>query len=56
MERLLKVGVRLFHTREDLNVEAEDIYGFSGLDINGNEIQMDQFRGKVVLFVNVATN
>jgi len=36
-------------------MDAKDIYGFSAKDIDGNEVSMEKYRGKVVLVVNVAT-
>jgi cytochrome oxidase Cu insertion factor (SCO1/SenC/PrrC family) len=34
---------------------ASDIYGFNATDIDGNDVSMDKYRGKVVLVVNVAS-
>ncbi|KAM7542395.1 hypothetical protein Aperf_G00000002991 [Anoplocephala perfoliata] len=31
-------------------------YSFEALDINGNKVSMEKYRGKVVLVVNVASN
>ena len=33
----------------------ENIYGFNALDIDGNDVSMSKYKGKVVLIVNVAT-
>jgi len=35
--------------------DATNIYGFSAKDIDGNDVSMEKYRGKVVLVVNVAT-
>jgi len=33
---------------------AGSIYEFSAKDIDGNEVSMDKYRGKVVMIINVA--
>jgi len=35
--------------------QPENIYGFDVTDIDGNEVNLSKYRGKVVLIVNVAT-
>jgi glutathione peroxidase len=35
--------------------EIKTIYGFTVKDINGNEVKLDQFKGKVLLIVNTAS-
>jgi len=35
--------------------EPENIYGFTATDIDGNDVAMEQYRGKVVLVVNIAS-
>lgn len=37
------------------NAQNNSLYGLSFTDIEGNEISMEQFRGKKVLFVNTAS-
>jgi glutathione peroxidase-family protein len=32
-----------------------DVYGFKALDIDNNEVSMSDFKGKVIVFVNVAS-
>ena len=36
-------------------VEAADVYAFSALDIHGKEVSLGEYRGKVLLVVNVAS-
>ncbi len=35
---------------------AEDIFSYVIVDVDGDSIQLDQFRGKKMLFVNLATS
>lgn len=35
--------------------EPENIYGFTATDIDGNDVAMEQYRGKVLLVVNIAS-
>jgi len=35
--------------------KAPNIYGFSALDIDGNEVSMDKYKGHVCVVVNVAS-
>ena len=37
------------------NAQTQSFYDLSFIDIDGNEVKMDQFRGKKVLLVNVAS-
>jgi len=37
------------------SAQSADIYDYSFIDINGKEVQLSQFRGKKILFVNVAS-
>jgi len=35
--------------------KAANIYGFSALDIDGNEVSMEKYKGHVCVVVNVAS-
>jgi len=35
--------------------KAANIYGFSAVDIDGNEVSLDKYRGHVCVVVNVAS-
>jgi len=35
--------------------KAENIYGFTALDIDGNEVSLEKYRGHVCVVVNVAS-
>ena len=35
--------------------DPADIYGFTATDIDGNDVSMEKYKGKVVLVVNVAS-
>ncbi len=42
-------------TEEELLKNAKSIHEFSAVDIDGNNVQLSQYKGKVVLVVNVAS-
>jgi len=37
------------------SLDPAEIYGFTATDIDGNDVSMGKYRGKVVLVVNVAS-
>lgn len=56
MHHITKLGVKLAHGHDNLDdVTANSVYEFQANDIDGNVVDMEQFRNKVTLFVNVAT-
>jgi len=42
-------------TKESDKMMSENIYGFNVTDIDGNEVSLNEYKGKVVLIVNVAS-
>ena len=42
-------------TKEDTKVNANSIYDFEMLDIDGNKVGLDKYKGKVVMIVNTAS-
>ena len=45
----------LFFSARVLNAQSTNIYEYSFTDIEGTEVQLSQFKGKKILFVNVAS-
>lgn len=42
-------------TKESDKMMSENIYGFNVTDIDGNEVSLNEYEGKVLLIVNVAS-
>jgi len=53
LQALTDVGVRF--KEEDIDVVGNTIFDFSANDIDGNEVPLSNFAGKVCLVVNVAS-
>ncbi|XP_067118402.1 glutathione peroxidase 7-like [Centruroides vittatus] len=54
MRKFLSFVILLFTLCNFINAD-DRFYKLSAIDTNGNEVQFEEFRGKVVLIVNVAT-
>ena len=48
-------GLSWFNKKDDISGLPENIYQYSAIDINGNTINFEQFRGKYILIVNTAS-
>ena len=48
-------GVSWFNKKDDITGLSENIYQYSAIDINGNTVTFEQFRGKYILIVNTAS-
>ena len=54
MKLLLAILLTVFTTNYSMNT-TDSIYNFSILDIDGNEMKLEKYKGKVLLLVNVAS-
>lgn len=45
----------LFFSARVLNAQSTNIYDYSFIDIEGNEVELSQFKGKKLLLINVAS-
>ena len=48
-------GLSWFNKKDDINDLPEDIYQYSAIDINGDTVFFEQFKGKYILIVNTAS-
>ena len=48
-------GLSWFNKKDDITGLSENIYQYSAVDINGNSINFEQFKGKYILIVNTAS-
>jgi len=57
LNRALKaVAEEMADSGQDDASKASNVYGFKVKDIDGNEVNMEKYRGKVLIIVNTATN
>ena len=49
-------GLSWFNKKDDIKDLSEDIYQYSAIDINGDTVFFEQFKGKYILIVNTASN
>ena len=49
------VGLAAFSTSAVMASTPKTIYDFSAVDIDGNEVSLDKYRGKVCIIANVAS-
>ena len=48
-------GFSWFNKKDDIEDLSKNIYKYSAIDINGNTITFEQFKGKYILIVNTAS-
>ena len=48
-------GLSWFNKKDDIKDLSEDIYQYSAIDINGDTVFFEQFKGKYILIVNTAS-
>ena len=48
-------GLSWFNKKDDIKDLSEDIYQYSAIDINGDTVYFEQFKGKYILIVNTAS-
>ena len=48
-------GFSWFNKKDDIKDLSEDIYQYSAIDINGDTVFFEQFKGKYILIVNTAS-
>ena len=48
-------GFSWFNKKDDLAGLSENIYEYTAIDINGNTVTFEQFKGKYILIVNTAS-
>ena len=48
-------GLSWFNKKDDITGLSKNIYQYSAVDINGNTITFEQFKGKYILIVNTAS-
>ena len=48
-------GISWFNKKDDLEGLSKNLYKYSAIDVNGNTVSFDQFRGKYILIVNTAS-
>ena len=48
-------GFSWFNKKDDIVGLSENLYKYSAIDINGNTITFEQFKGKYILIVNTAS-
>jgi len=53
LDNITKCGASF--EEEDIKTSGSSIFDFSATDINGNEVKLDKYRGKICLVVNVAS-
>jgi len=53
IDSLIQCGV--FFKEEEFHVNASSIFEFSAKDIDGNEVTLDKYKGKVCIVTNVAS-
>ena len=51
----LLYGFSWFNKKDDITGLSENIYQYSAIDISGNTINFEQFKGKYILIVNTAS-
>ena len=56
MSLLTRLGARFAHGADNLQVPVNSLFELKADDIQGTSVDFEQFRGRVSLFVNVATN
>jgi len=48
-------GLSWFNKKDDIKDLSEDIYQYSAIDINGDTVFFERFKGKYILIVNTAS-
>ncbi|MEJ6582507.1 MAG: glutathione peroxidase [Crocinitomicaceae bacterium] len=54
MKKILLILITVM-TAIGTKAQSKDIYDYSFMDINGNEVSISSFKGKKIMFVNVAS-
>ena len=48
-------GISWFKNKDDISGLSKNLYQYSAIDINGNTVTFEQFKGKYILIVNTAS-